>query len=82
MTEYIFEMGDALYNEETGEAIFQPKVVGELVRCRDCIHSSVLLDEYDNECGYACNITYDAGGFWLEVEKDHFCRYGERGDSE
>lgn len=54
----------------------------EVVRCRDCKHSSALLDEYDNECGHACNITYDAGGFWLEVEKDHFCGHGERGEAD
>lgn len=34
--EYIFELGDALYNEETGEACFNPVVKGELIRCKDC----------------------------------------------
>ena len=52
-------------------------IKGDLVRCKNCIHSTVLLDEYDNECGYVCKITYDSGGFRLEVEKDHFCGYGE-----
>ncbi len=36
MKEYIFNMGDALYNMDTGEAVFKPKVVGEVVRCKDC----------------------------------------------
>ena len=36
--EFIFELDNALYNEETGEAVFKPKVKGELVRCEECIH--------------------------------------------
>lgn len=35
--EFIFELDNALYNEETGEAVFKPKVKGELVRCGECI---------------------------------------------
>lgn len=38
MKEYIVEFGDALYNEETGEAVFHPKVIGELIRCKQCTH--------------------------------------------
>lgn len=36
MAEYIFELNEALYNEETGEACFKPTIKGELVRCKDC----------------------------------------------
>lgn len=36
MPEFIFELGNALYNEETGEAVFKPKIVSKLVRCKDC----------------------------------------------
>ena len=38
MAEYIFELTDALYNEETGETVWNPIVKGELVRCKDCRH--------------------------------------------
>lgn len=37
MKEYIVDFGDALYNEETGEAVFNPKIKGELIRCKDCV---------------------------------------------
>ena len=36
MAEYIIEMGDALYNEETGEAVFKPTIKQKLIRCKDC----------------------------------------------
>lgn len=36
MAEYIFEIGEALYNEETGEAVFKPTYKGKIVRCKDC----------------------------------------------
>ena len=70
-------MSKAMNLSEVFTVIIEELDLVSVVRCKDCIHSSVLLDEHDNECGYACNITYDAGGFWLEVEKDHFCGYGE-----
>ena len=38
MKEYIVEFGDALYNEETGEVVFHPKVISELIRCKHCKH--------------------------------------------
>ena len=36
MSEYIFEIDGALFNEETGEAVMKPKFVGRLTRCKDC----------------------------------------------
>lgn len=36
MAEYIFEIGEGLYNEETGECCFKPKIIGKLIRCKDC----------------------------------------------
>ena len=36
MKEYIVEFGDALYDEKTGQAVFKPKIEGELIRCKDC----------------------------------------------
>lgn len=36
MAEYIFEIVGAFYDEETGGYCLKPKVVCELVRCKDC----------------------------------------------
>lgn len=36
MAEVIFEINDALHNEETDEYVIKPKYIGELVRCGDC----------------------------------------------
>lgn len=63
MKEYIVEFGDALYNEETGEAVFKPKIEGELIRCKDC--------KYWNGEGKYCD--YDMSGL-----RDDFCSWAER----
>ena len=47
--EFIFELDYALYNEETGEAVFKPKVVCELVRCGEC--------KYFIEPSFECNLS-------------------------
>ena len=70
MSEYIFEMGDALYNEETGEAIFKPKVVGELVRCKDCMF---YVPEDDSRCDVIEQ---------FDVPEMFFCGNGVRGEAE
>ena len=36
MAEFIFEISDALYNEETGGAVMKPEYKGKLTRCKDC----------------------------------------------
>lgn len=66
--EYIMLFDYALYNEDTGEACFNPKMVGELVRCKDCIHT-----EYDG-CGAIYCKVWDR---W-EMPEDYFCADGER----
>lgn len=38
MADYIFRIDGALYNDETGEAVMKPELVGELIRCKDCGH--------------------------------------------
>lgn len=64
MPEYIFELGDALYNEETGKAVFKPKIVSRLCRCKDCKY-------YAGEGMYCAND--------IIVQFDHFyCYYAER----
>ena len=36
MKELIFEFDDGLYNEASGEVVFNPTFKGELIRCKDC----------------------------------------------
>lgn len=74
MAEYIFDMGDALCNTDTGEAVFKPKVVGEVVRCRDCKH-------YDPDTGIRCLGECEIYDGFLVAEYG-FCHHGERKDGE
>ena len=68
--EFIFELDYALYNEETGEAVFKPKVVCELVRCGECKHRYV---EGDNVRFNVCELNHN------RVQSDDwFCADGER----
>ena len=65
--EYIFQMDKVLFNEN-GEIVTRPKVVGKLVRCKDCKHR----DPEDKKC--------DCGMWHLPYvtrDKD-YCSYGER----
>ena len=54
MSEYIVDLGEALYNEQTGECVFQPTFKGKLIRCHECIHSrpSESLPEHILACEY------------------------------
>ena len=62
MAEYIFKIEEAVYNEETGEAVMKPKCIGELIHCKDCVfwdesHCWFHTDEWqwfpDDYCSYA-----------------------------
>lgn len=48
--EFIFELDNALYNEETGEAVFKPKVKGELVRCGECKYWEAFKNGVNGWC--------------------------------
>ena len=69
MKEYIFQLDQALFNPETGEAVFQPKVAGEIVRCRDCKHWY-----QDADTGMACEFT----NLWQP--EDGYCNWGDKKD--
>lgn len=71
--EYIIELGKALYDPDTGAAVFKPEFRGELVRCRECKwydvtypYGTILPDNYH------CKVN---DRFYDET---HFCAYGER----
>ena len=36
MDEFIFEIDDVLYDEETGHGVMKPEYKGKLTRCKDC----------------------------------------------
>lgn len=64
--EFIFKLSDALYDEKTGEAVFMPENMGELVRCKDC---------------YRAKEDTLYGGLWCGGHIRHaqwFCADGER----
>lgn len=69
MSEYIFDMSDVLYNMDTGEAVFKPKLVGDLVRCKDCKHKHLdgMLDGIVWKCP-----------FGLPSGENFFCGYGAK----
>lgn len=73
MNEYIFDMGDALYDMDTGKAVFQTKPVGKLVRCKNCEN----WDEQDHWCNIRDSYRWD-------YKPDDFCSYADRkeGDEE
>ena len=85
MAEYIFEIGEALYNEETGEAVMKPTYKGKIVRCKDCKHFEydhpyiiqgipVLGHEVCNAWGDGCKT--DENGYCFMAER----RTDERSD--
>ncbi len=62
MLEYIFEIGDALYDEENQEAVFKPEYKGKLVRCKDCIW------KYGTDCTRFAEV---------RVSPEDYCSRGE-----
>lgn len=53
---------------------FKPTAdVVEVVRCKDCQHCEIIIDQFDNDW-YFCKKTNDNA----EVKSDDFCSYGER----
>lgn len=70
MPEYIFDINEALYNEKTGEAVMKPEIIGELIRCKDCVH-------YKGH--WYCETWNNSPGF-PAVTEDGFCNMAERGN--
>lgn len=68
MPEYIFDINEALYNEETGEAVMKPEIKGELIRCKDCVHYK----------GYWCCDAWNNSPGFPVVTEDGFCNMAER----
>ena len=73
--EYIIQVADIAYDKRTGEtlAVQRPKLIGELVRCKDCkhrdtCHRKVSIRTYDE----------DIEGYYAKFEKLDYCSYGER----
>lgn len=73
MADYIFRIDGALYNEETGEAVMKPELVGELIRCKDCKYSDIFPLDSDADMPMKClGIRY--GG----VYPHWYCEHAER----
>lgn len=67
IAEYIFNIDQVLYDDDTKSLVAKPEYVGELIRCRDCKHWMELLPK--------CNKT---GKFGYGV--DDYCSKAERRD--
>lgn len=82
MAEYIFEISDVLYDEETGEAVMKPDYKGELIRCKDCKHY-VLYELFGRSQGW-CERLCDKFDKSLArgTEDDDFCSRGERREND
>ena len=65
-SEYIFEINDVLYDHETGKACMKPKVVGALIRCKDC--------KWFGEYGCAIRIVDDSD----KPKENDYCSFAER----
>lgn len=79
MKEYIFQLSDALYNVETGEAVFQPNVAGELIRCKNCKYRLHLQETSCRPEQYLCRL--DERTFYPSRKANNpewFCADGER----
>ena len=70
MAEYIFEIVGAFYDEETGDYCLKPKVVCELVRCKDCRWGKEVCGNI--ECFVDINVPPEYHGY------EWFCPNGER----
>lgn len=69
MAEYVFELGETLYNEATGEVVLMPEVKEEIIRCKDCRHR----DPEDKKCDCGNGIVWQ-----LPRDDNWFCADGER----
>ena len=71
-SEYIFEINDALYDHETGKVCMMPKIVGKLIRCKDCKYMTEHYDTDGNVPYWTCS-EWDSG-----TDYDGFCHLAER----
>ena len=71
-SEYIFEINDALYDHETGKVCMKPKIVGKLIRCKDCKYMTEHYDTDGNVPYWTCS-EWDSG-----TDYDGFCHLAER----
>ena len=81
MREFIMRFDDGIYNDETGEAVFKPEVVGELVLCKDCRKHNKGINEAEylkDRCPLILHRGY-AHGHEFDYQ---YCIYGERKDGE
>lgn len=71
--EYIVELGKALYDPDTGAAVFKPEFRERITRCRDCKF-------YDTSSPYGTVVpdAYHCKANDRFYGKSHYCGYGER----
>ena len=75
MAEYIIKLNEAFYNDETGETVFKPNFVGQVIRCGDCKY---YITDNKNIFKGCCKFHHDLYGFPMEKKLDDFCSNAER----
>lgn len=73
MAEYIFNIDQVLYDDDTKSLVAKPEYVGELIRCKDCRWGRKTCGNI--ECFVDGNIPEYHGYEW-------FCPNGERKSDE
>ena len=73
--EYIVELGKALYDPDTGAAVFKPEFREKLVRCRDCEWYKTNYT-WNGKERKVCGIE----PFEPMRREEDYCAYGERSE--
>lgn len=70
MAEYIIKLDKALYDPDTGAAVFKPEFCGELIRCKDCKYWKAINNAVFGICENDTTL--------VNTKDNHFCGFGER----
>ena len=85
MSEFIVA-DDYIHDDETGKPVIRyQKIVGEIVRCRDCKNYHIVDETYDCDPIYGCSY-FSLRNARIDddvrepQDPDGFCAWGERTD--
>ena len=70
MSEYIVEITSAVFKENEPFVLYEPKINGEIIRCKDCIHCwKNSVDEYICQWDEDETVLTRANGFCHKAER-------------
>ena len=70
MAEYIIKLDKALYDPDTGAAVFKPEFIGELIRCKECKYWKAINNTVFGICENDTTL--------VTTKYNHFCKSAER----